>query len=153
MNIPLLSAGEDTAAQALLTIGALRLVLPRGDVCAVEAAADVDSTEPVRRSVGWIPHAQQRWPAYCLDPELALLPFVPPERRACVLLAWGGGYVGLLCDEVGAAKGVLDQEYALPRAMAVPESPISHVAPHDGGIACISDAQRLAAHVVRLAVR
>jgi hypothetical protein len=146
--VPLSAAGtQGTVSMALLKIAGLNLVLPQHDVTAVEAAADLGGEEPGLRSVGWINHARQPWPVYCLSEELSLLPSVPAGRRACVVLARGNGYMGILCDEISIAQLASVRPFALPDAMKLPGTPIRCLVPIDTGIACVTGAQQLAAHI------
>lgn len=151
-SVPAVSA-PNVASVALLRIAGLNLVMPQVDVRAVESVSDIDFAEPPQHAVGWVAFAQQRWPVYCLDQALVLLPRVPAERRACVLLAWERGYVGLTCDDVSVTKQVSAQHYALPPAMSLPETPVQSLLAYEGGIACATSGQRLAAHLVRLAAQ
>jgi hypothetical protein len=98
MNITAHTQSEAISTSALVTISGMRLVLPQVEIRALEAASDVDTQDPDSFSVGWIQYLQQRWPTYCLSPDLTLLTEVPKERRACILLASGADYVGILCD-------------------------------------------------------
>lgn len=143
------SRGISTAV--LLKISGLSLVLPQADIRGLESAADIDAGEAEPYSVGWIKYAQQRWPVYCLSPELSLLADVPVARRACALLSTGAGYVGILCDGVSIGKQTeLWQRYELPSAMHIADTPIlGLISLDEGNIACETNAQLLAAHVAR----
>ncbi len=142
--------GDATAT--LLNIGELRLVMPQREVCAVEAAAAMDLLDPAPHAVGWISHEDQPWPVYCLDSGLALLAQVPSQRRACILLQWSGGYVGFLCDDVSVVKQLEGRRYALPSPMVLPHSPIQGLLAHADSLACLTDAPRLTAHILQLAL-
>lgn len=135
----------------MLTISGLRLVLPESEIHALEAVSEVDRRQAEPFSVGWLQHAQQRWPVYCLSPELSLLADVPFERSTCVLLGAGDGCVGILCDGFGIEQSTgLPQD--LPLAMRMPDTPIHGlIALDEDRIACVTSAQRLAAHVARMA--
>lgn len=137
---------------ALVTIGGVRLVLPQSEIRALEAASDVDRQEPESSSVGWIQYLQQRWPAYCLSSDLTLLTKVPNERRACILLATGADYVGVLCDEVRIARqNELGQQHELPPAMHLSDTPVlGLVGLNEEDVACVTDAKQLVTHITRL---
>ncbi len=150
--LPAAPTPADTS-MALVKIAGLVLFLPQSDIVAIEARASVDGTEPGARSVGWIVHAQQRWPVYCLSGDLSLLFQVPAGRRACVLLALGGNHVGFLCDEVKVSQPAPAPTYPLPDAMHVPATPIRGVAAMGAGVACLSDGPALAGHIERMAGR
>lgn len=152
MNTNLLTRPVAAQAMALLTISGLRLVMSQTEIRALETASEIDTREAAPFSVGWISHAQQRWPVYCLSPELTLLVVVPGERRACVLLDDGSGYLGILFDEVSIVKPVaLGQQHELPKAMRMPDTPVlGLIALGEDGIACVTSAQRLVAHTKQL---
>ncbi len=138
---------------ALLKIAGLGLLLSQSDVVAVEMRAGVDTKEAGTRSVGWIAYAQQRWPVYCLSDELSLLFQVPAGRRACVLLARNDGYVGVLCDDIRTWQAGPEPVLALPDAMGRPGGPILGLMALGTGIACITSAQALTAHIDRQVIR
>jgi hypothetical protein len=149
MNPAALVQPAANAPSALLQISGLRLVVPQNEILALEATAEVDARDPGPLSVGWLQHAQQRWPVYCLAPDLSLLGAVPGERRACVLLGADGECVGVLCDDVSIEQS-LGQRHAVPAAMRVAGSPLlGLIELAEGGIACVSDTRRLLAHVAR----
>lgn len=136
---------------ALLEISGLGIVLPQREIIATEPASAVDSSDAQPFSVGWVHHAGQRWPVYCLAPELSLLIVIPPERSACVVLASSGGFLGIVCDQVTALDAGAILRQALPPAMRLPDTPVlGLVALGEDRVACASNAQNLAAHISRL---
>ena len=152
MSSTVLAQPSLSATSAILTISGLRLLLPQKEIRALEAADDVELRDAELPSVGWLRHAQQRWPVYCLSQELSLLAAIPAERRACVLLDTGAGYAGVLCDDVTIGQQTQGQQYELPPAMRLPDMPVlGLMAMEEPGIVCITSAERLAAHLARLA--
>jgi hypothetical protein len=133
-----------TVQVVVLKIGALRLMLPQGDVRTLESATDIMPAEPPANGVGWINHAGQRWPVFCLSHELEFLVSAPTARRACVLLPAESGYVGILCDDAGIFAHFSGQRHDVPLAMRLPASPICGLVMLADGLACSSDAQSLA---------
>ena len=133
------------SSQVALRIGKLRLILPQSEVCAVESCLDLQiSAKPSANAVGTVNYAGQSWPAYCVSEELGLLLRAPSERRACVMLALGDAYFGLLCDDAKVLKNASPQEaYALPNAMTLAHSPLTGILRFEDGLACVSDAARL----------
>jgi hypothetical protein len=147
MNSTAIAQHTVSATSALLKISGLRLVLPQNEILALEAVAEVDARDAGPLSVGWLQHARQRWPVYCLAPDLSLLGAVPVERRACVLLGTEDGCLGILCDDVSIEQA-LKQRHALPPALHAAGTPVlGLIELEEGGIACVTDTQRLAAHV------
>lgn len=142
-------SGSSTAS-ALLKINGLNLLLPQGEIRTLESATDVDVIAPALHSAGWVLYAQKRWPVYCLSDELALMPLVPPERRACAMLAMGAGYIGIMCDDMLILKDFAAQRFELPVAMKLPDTPIMHLVAYEQGIACVSNAKRLTAYIGQL---
>ncbi len=152
MSSTVLTRPQASATSAILKISGLRLLLPQIEIRALEAADDVEVHDAELPSVGWLRHAQQRWPVYCLSQELSLLTVVPAERRACVLLGAGDGYVGIMCDDVSIGQQTSGQRHELPPAMRLPDMPVlGLMAMDDPGIVCITSAERLTAHLARLA--
>lgn len=151
MSTPTLPQPAATGTSALLRISSLRLELPQSEICALEAATDVDPLDAPPYSVGWILHAEQRWPVYSLSPELSLLIVIPEERRTCAVLASGQGFLGILCDEAGTIQVSASQRQELPPPMRLADSPVlSLVALENGEVACATTAERIAAHLSRL---
>jgi len=152
MNTATLIQSTAISTAAFVTIGGMRLVLPQSQIRALEAASDVDRQEPAPSSVGWIQYLQQRWPAYCLSSELTLLTKIPNERRACILLASGSDYVGVLCDEVRIARqNELEQQHELPSVMHLADTPIlGLIGSNEDDVGCLTDAKQLVMHITRL---
>ncbi len=137
---------------AVLKISGLRMMLPQRELRALEPAESLVKLDASPHSVGWLQHARQRWPVFCLAQDLSLLSAVPSERRACVLLSAGAGYVGILCDDVSVSAHSREQRHELPLAMRLPDTPVlALIAMGDEGVICVTSAEQLAAHVVRLA--
>ena len=137
--------------QVALKIGTLMLILPQSEVSAVESCLDVlpaNFAQPIANVVGTVAFAGQRWPAYCVSQELSLMATMPQERRACVMLANGNGYIGLLCDDARVLKTLsTEQNYPLPSAMAVHNTPVLGLLRFEDGLACLSDAAHLCSFV------
>lgn len=144
-----LPARNQRAAGAVLKIDALDLLIQQGEIRTLESVSDVDSADPDKNSVGWISFAQQRWPVYCLSSQLDLQISVPVPRRTCALLALEQGYLGVLCDDVTIIKQVSGQLHELPVAMRRSDTPIHGVIAYNQGIACVTDANGLAAYIER----
>lgn len=139
------------SSQIALKIGTLMLILPQSDVCAVESCLDVlpaNFAEPIANAVGAVTFAGQSWPAYCVSQELNVMASNPQERRACVMLANGNGYIGFLCDDARVLKPLTSvQSYPVPSAMSVPYSPVLGLLRFEEGLACLSDAAHLCSFV------
>lgn len=142
------------ATDALLKISGLSLMLPQREIRALETADSVVGLDVLPHSAGWLHHAQQRWPVYCLSPELSLLDTVPAARRACVLLAAGAGFIGILCDDVSISRQARQQVIELPQTMRLPHTPVTGlIVMGDAGIVCLTGAEQLTAHVARLVTK
>ncbi len=152
MSKPGLPLPAETETSAVLKMGGVRLALPQREVCAVGAASDVGVSDDLPPfSVGWVVHAERRWPVYCLSPELSLELVVPAEYHACAVLDAGSGFVGILCEEVSTVQLAATQRHELPPAMRTAHTPVlSLVALDDGELACATHSERLGAHVSRL---
>ncbi len=144
---------ESSRAAAMLKMDGLNLLLPQGDIRTLESASDMDRSAPALSSTGWVPYQQKRWPAYCLSEGLALMAGVPPGRRACVMLAFGGGYMGILCNDVIVLKDFDAPAFEFPPAMRLPDTPITSLVEYAGGIACVSNAARLTSYVDSLVAK
>ncbi len=145
MNSILITQDGNAGEMALLKIAEVHLALPQREICAVEAAADIDTDETKPLSVGWVHFSHERWPVYCLSPELSPLVIVPKARRSCAILNSGAGYIGVLCDEVTfSVQAALERQQPLPPAMRAPGTPIlGLVALEDDNMACATDTERL----------
>lgn len=152
MSTTTLAHATGSAKAALLKISGLHMMLPQREIRALESGDSIVQPDAAPHSIGWLQHAQQRWPVYCLAQDLSLLPAAPPERRACVLLSAGAGYVGIMCDDVSISAQSQQQRHELPLAMRLPDTPVlALIAMGDEGIVCLTSAEQLVAHVVRLA--
>jgi len=142
---------ETDGEAALLDISGLRLMLPQSEMRALEAATALDTDETKPFSVGWVRLNGERWPVYCLSPELSLLVVVPKERRSCLVLGSGAGYIGILCDEFSVGVQIPpEQRHDLPPAMRMADTPIVGLAAlDDDEVACITSAERLIEHIAR----
>jgi len=145
-----LRSNSNTTGAALLKINGLNLLLPQGDIRTLESASDIDFVAPALHSLGWIAYAQKRWPVYCLSEELSLMVNLPSERRACVMLAMGAGYIGLMCDDMLILKDFAAQQYEIPPVMIEPYTPILYLVTYAESIACASNAHRLTAYIGQL---
>jgi hypothetical protein len=152
MNATEHSQSVETSTSALISISDMRMVLPQVEIRALEAAGDVDTQDPEPCSVGWIQYLQQRWPTYCLSSNLDLLTDIPRERRACILLASGTNYVGILCDEVKIARqNDLGEQHELPSSMRLPDTPVlGLITVNDNDVGCLTNAEQLMTHITRL---
>lgn len=151
MNSILITQDGADGATALLEIAELRLTLPQAEICALESAGDIDADETKPLSIGWVHFRHERWPVYCLSPELTPLVIVPKARRSCVVLNTGAGFLGILCDNTEfGIQLTLEQQQPLPPAMQMPGSPITGlVALSQDEVACATNAERLVNYLTR----
>ncbi len=131
----------------VLAIDNLRLILPQADIRTVESVSDVELAGKMPRSAGWIKYLSQRWPVICFSDELAFLDEVPAPRRACVMLAFNGAYLGLLCDDARVLVNFAQQSFAVPASMRMHASPLTGLIQYEQGLACLSDASHVACYV------
>lgn len=134
---------QEVRNRILLCIDELQLMLPQGEVCAVESAADVRRDETLAPAIGQIVYLGQSWPVLCLDGEFTALDALMPGRRACVMLATGQGFLGILCDDVRVLKQSGTEDYSLPVAMRTANTPVQALMQFESGLACISDTSHL----------
>lgn len=141
---------DSNITAALLKIDSLSLLLPQGEIRTMESSSDIDAIAPALRSAGWVGYAGKRWPVYCLSEELTLMDNVPAQRRGCVLMTMGAGYLGIMCDDMVVLKDVAAQRYELPVPMRLPASPILYLVNYEQGIASVSNARQITSYVERL---
>jgi hypothetical protein len=135
------------ASVVLITIGELKLLLPPSDVRSLESVTDLDTSQPALNSIGWVVYMQKRWPVYCLAEDLTIMESVPVERRACVILAMGAGYMGVLCNDLSMQKKIDAQRHELPPAMRMPDTPILYLIEFEKSVACASSSLRLTDYI------
>lgn len=152
MNASEYSQSMEMSSSALISISDVHMVLPQVEIRALEAAADVDTQDPEPGSVGWIQYIQQRWPTYCLSSNLDLLSTMPSERSACILLATGAKYIGILCDGVKIARQVdFGKQQELPSTMRLSDTPVlGLITVNENDVGCLTSADRLVTHITRL---
>ena len=131
----------------VLSIDGLKLILPQGDIRTVESISDVELADKIPTSIGTINYRGQRWPVVCLSNELLLLDVVPASRRACVMLAYDGNYLGLLCDDAKVLVNFMPDSFAMPKSMRTDASPIIGLIQYEQALACLSDANHLTSYV------
>lgn len=148
----IVSTGIGTAAE-LLKIDKLNLLLPQGDVRALESATDIDVSAPALHSVGWIPFAHKRAPVYSLSDDLKLMSNIAPERRACAMLTMGSGYIGVLCNDMIILNNFSSPRHALPISMRSADTPILQLAEYEQGIVCITSTHKLTRYIEQLVVQ
>lgn len=148
----IVNVGINTAA-ALLRIDKLNLLLPQGDVRALESATDIDVRAPALHSVGWIPFAHKRAPVYSLSDNLGLMSNVAPERRACAMFRLGSGYIGVLCNDMIILKNFTEPRHLLPVCMRLADTPILQLAEYEQGIVCITSAHKLTTYIEQMVVQ
>ena len=141
------ASDQATNKVVVLAIDGLNLIVPQADIRTVESIADVAVVDKMPKSVGWINYRGQLWPVVCLSHELLLLDAIPASRRACVMLAFDGNYLGLLCDDAKVLANFSQQNFAVPVSMRTHESPITGLIHYQQGLACLSDASHLISFV------
>lgn len=149
LGLPLHTAGNTLDLSlpvnkvVVLAIDTLRLILPQVDIRTVESISDVKLADKMPNSVGWIKYLGQAWPVFCFSDELVLLDAIPGTRRACVMLAFNGAYLGLLCDDARVLVNFSRQNFAVPAAMSAHSSPLTGLIQYEQGLACLSDASHV----------
>ena len=144
---------ELSNAAALLKIDNLNLLLPQSEVRSLESAADIDITGPALHGVGWISYAHKRVPVYNLSEALSLLPTRSNERRACVILTLGSGFIGVLCNDLIILKNINFERHALPPVMRLGDTPVLALAEFEEKLLCMSNAHIITSYIERLVVQ
>jgi hypothetical protein len=147
LNSDALSTAASAKKIVVLTIGALRLMLPQDDIRTVESITDVQTGDRPMRGAGWVTYLGQAWPVYCFSDELVFLSDIPHTRRACVMLAFEGAYCGLLCDDARVFFDFSHQNFDIPASMQLAGSPLSGLIHYEEGLACVSDATHINKYV------
>ena len=79
----------------------------------------------------------------CFDGDLELTTLVPVERRVCVLLHYGGGYAGVLCEAVATLEAEDVQVFPLPPALSASATPVRGLVTYDGVLGCLTTSRDL----------
>jgi len=135
------------ASFTLLHIDQTMLLIPRGDVRALELAIDMDRQACPAGGTGWIAFGQQRCPVYCPSAELDWRADLPPDRNVCALIGAGSHIFGLLCGEVALVNSDDIALHKMPAAMAAADSPFRQLAIHGSRLACVSSAEEIFARL------
>ena len=134
---------------AVLSLEGLNLLLPQEDVHSVEPILDVEPATNQRTAASWVDQAQERWPIYCLSPELDTMRDLPVERRVCVLLDRDEVGFGLAVEQVTALQQGQLRFFSLPICMRTPGSPVRAMACQDEAVLCVTTAIDLADYLAR----
>ncbi len=130
----------------LLTIEHRKLLLPQNEVRTLESVLDIRAQYPPVNGVGWLPFEHHHWPVYGMDAALNPLSTVPSNQRICAVLTLEGGYFGLLGTDVATVQGSAVELQPLPRAMAMPNTPLRSLALLGDHIGLVSAAAALAVY-------
>lgn len=128
----------------LLRAGALRLLLPREEVGAaeyLETRPEPRPGEPLLLQPG---DADGR-PFAALSERMTLLPDCPADRFVVTTFTEDALGIGWCWDEMRVLIAAELRPQALPPALASAGSPVDGYVEHDGGIAWLAQAGRLAA--------
>jgi hypothetical protein len=148
-----LANAELITATALLKIDNLNLLVPQSEVRSLESAADIDITAPALHGVGWIAYAHKRVPVYNLSEELNLLYVTSNERRACVILTMGSGFIGVLCNDLIILKNINLKWREIPHVMRLTDTPVLALAEYEDRLVCMSNTHAITAYIERLVVQ
>ncbi len=127
----------------VLNFGGLHLLLPHTEVYTLEPRSDVQAGADGEQAAGWLAAEGQSWPVVCFDADLELTTLVPVERRVCVLLHYGGGYAGVLCDAVATLEAEDVQVFSLPPALRASATPVRGLVTYDGLLGCLTSSRVL----------
>ncbi len=146
-NHPVRHSASGRTGYALLRFDRTRLLVPQAEVRVIELTMDLERIAPPPEGVGWIRFLQQRYPVYCVTPDLAHVTTVLDDRPVCTLLEASAGIFGILCSEAKLLKAEEVVLHDIPPAMAAPHLPFRHLAVLATDLACVSSASRLLSHL------
>lgn len=128
---------------AVLKLDDIALVLPQTEMRAIEAADDVDASEPPHSGIGWIAFGDRRLPVYSLTRDLVVVSRRARGRMMCAVIGVDRWMFALLCDEVELVE--LDESTItpLPDCMLLGGSPLLGVVRKDDRIGFPTSAARL----------
>lgn len=130
----------------ILTMGALRLLIPQNQVYALEPSIDV--LHQAGEDVGWIDVAGGRWPVCCLSQDLSPVREIPTGRSICVLLHMDGGLFGVLCDQVVMLGHQTAVDWLpVPECMRTPTMRLRGLVLDGEQVLCVVSAQDLLAGI------
>lgn len=147
MNGPVRAALADLLeirAFAVLALEGHQWLLPQAEIQSLGSLLDIDPEVRAPASIGAVAFEGEWWPVYCLSGDLRILPRLPADRRACLLLNNGADRFGLACDRVTMLEKP-PRLLALPACMAPPDSPIQALVLLEDGLGCVTTTEHLAA--------
>jgi len=127
----------------VLNFAGLHLLLPHTEVYTLEPRSDVQAGEDGEGTAGWLAADGQSWPVVCFDGELELTTLVPVEHRICVLLHYGDGYAGVLCEAVATLEAEDLPVFLLPPALSTSATPVRGLVLYDGLLGCLTSTRDL----------
>ena len=133
----------------VLNFAGLHLLLPHTEVYTLEPRSDVQAGE--EGTAGWLEADGQSWPVVCFDRDLEPTNLVPVERRVCVLLHYGGGYAGVLCETVATLEAEDMRLFPLPPALSASATPVRGLVTYDGRLGCLTSSLDLLSRLPVLA--
>jgi hypothetical protein len=144
MDAPGLAALERADHFAHLVLEGIQLLIPQGDVQALEPAADLRPPAAGHAgSVGRFELEGRTWPAYALSMDLLPLPERPESYRVAVLLRHGPQVYGVLCRQVALLERGRIALHPVPACMNRPASPLLALALCGEEVLCVSSARAL----------
>ena len=137
-------SGKTHRLYAFLRLDDQGILLPQGDISALEPVLDIEIDEKPPAAAGQIEFNRQRWPVYALTGNLTVAREIPAHRRICVVVNKSGGHFGLLCDRFDTLQARDVTFQPMPACMLTPRTPIDALAIHEGRVELVCRGDGLA---------
>lgn len=135
----------------LLAFDGLRLVVPQRDVKTIELHSALQIAVDGEAQAGWYEQANELWPAYNLDRNLALQASEPLARQFCVFMETQGKVAGVLCDHVSMLASDDDLTVQpMARCLVAEQSPLRALGLLNGEVVIATRGADFAAYLATL---
>lgn len=135
-------------AFALLSIGELKLLIPRHEISSLVSVDDIRlaSNPKIINTLGSITFAETNWPVFALSSQLTPVHQITDNCRICIILHIDNQYIGLLCDQIQNIGK--QQVQAMQPCMHTSTPPLSGLLIYENAIVCATSTKRLHAFLV-----
>ena len=107
-----------------LSIDGIELLAARSSMVLVESVVDIDTTDRIDGSIGWLSCDGTKVPVFNLDRQLEPQQASPGQKLVCTVLRSSSAYIAIVCQDVTTFRDDSASLQPLPECMRVPGCPV-----------------------------